>query len=103
MKDLNPVAKYNAPDVKDHIIDVGEGPHSTNGKTTQISDIVINAGGEDKDKPTEANATSLGQLRAKVTTLQDNVNVFLTQRMKQEKNDDIEKRVLDDGVDEDSD
>lgn len=105
--DLTPIAKYTAPDFpNEHEITVGDGPHSTNGKTTQISDIVLKAGGEDRDKPSEANDTPLGNLRAKLTTLQDNINVFLTERMKNEKDSvssekDIERRILDDGVDED--
>ncbi|KAK6202666.1 protein GON7 [Scheffersomyces amazonensis] len=106
---LIPTAEYSAPDLKEtHKFDVGNGDHSTDGQTTQISDIVINAGGEDRDKPSEAKDTPLGHLRAKLTTLQDQVNVFLTERMKQDKSknaqkeeEDIERRILDDGVDED--
>lgn len=105
--DLTPIAKYTAPDLaNEKVITVGDGPHTTNGKTTQISDIVLKAGGEDRDKPSEANDTPLGNLRAKLTSLQDNINIFLTERMKNEKESassekDIERRILDDGVDED--
>lgn len=100
--DLIPEAEYSSPDVK-KTLTPGDGPHSTNGKTTQISEFVTKAGGEDRDKPTEASESGLGQLRARVTSLQDNINVFLTQRMKKVDEGDIERRVLDDGVDEDSD
>lgn len=102
---LLPKAQYTAPD-KTAEITVGEGPHTTNGKTTQISDIVIQSGGEDRDKPTPATDTPLGNLRAALTTLQDNINEFLTERMKQDQNQgkqakgDVERRILDEGVDE---
>ncbi|EGV60893.1 chromatin DNA-binding EKC/KEOPS complex subunit gon7 [Yamadazyma tenuis] len=105
MVDLTPIAKYRAPDfTNEHEIGVGDGPHTTDGKTTQISDVVIKAGGQDRDRPTEASNSSLGQLRAKLTSLQDNINIFLTERMKYAKEQDskdIERRILDDGVDED--
>lgn len=108
MPDLTPVARYSAPDIPEPlVITVGEGPHTTNGKTTQISDIVIKSGGEDRDKPTAANDTTLGNLRAKLTSLQDNINVFLTERMQKAKEEkgsqEVERRILDDGVDEDED
>lgn len=87
--------------------------HSTNGKTTQISDIVIKAGGEDRDKPSDHKDTPLGNLRAELTTLQDHLNIFLTERMKLEKlkngggddnnksnEQDLERRILDEGVEE---
>ncbi|KAK6464782.1 protein GON7 [Scheffersomyces coipomensis] len=109
MSSLIPKATYSAPDLDESkIFTPGDGIHTTDGQTTQISDIVINAGGEDRDKPTEAKDTPLGHLRAELTTLQDQINIFLTERMKQEKNKqseqeeaDIERRILDDGVDED--
>ncbi|ODV77428.1 uncharacterized protein CANTADRAFT_23553 [Suhomyces tanzawaensis NRRL Y-17324] len=99
-----PTATYGAPDVSEPIVfEPGQQIHTTNGRTTQISDIVLKAGGEDRDKPTEAKDTALGQLRAQLTTVQDKVNEFLTERMKKEKEDktDVERRILDDGVDED--
>ncbi|KAI5959561.1 GON7 [Candida pseudojiufengensis] len=102
---LKPTATYKSNDIE-HSFDPGDGPHTTNGKTTQISDIVINAGGEDRDKPSEHNDTPLGNLRAAITTLQDQINEFLTDRMKLEKtnnengDDDIERKVLDEGVEE---
>ncbi|CAK7906215.1 EKC/KEOPS complex subunit Gon7p [[Candida] anglica] len=104
---LDPIAIYSSPSGEKEFTS-GEGPHTTNGKTTQISDIVIQAGGEDRDKPSEAKDTNLGQLRAKLTTVQDQVNQFLTQQMNRVKDakteaDDIERRILDDGIDEDSD
>lgn len=103
---LVPTAIYDAPDISERKeFHPGEGPHTTNGKTTQISDIVIKAGGEDRDKPSDAKDTKLGQLRAKLTTIQDQLNVFLTKRMEHEKSrsqeeKDLERQVLDDGVDD---
>lgn len=106
--DLTPLAIYSSPDDPEPIrIEPGEGPHTTSGKTTQISDVVIRAGGEDRDKPTEAKDTPLGHLRAKLTTLQDKLNIFLTERMKEEKNsaeaEHLERQLLDEGVEESSD
>ncbi|CAI5758951.1 unnamed protein product [Candida verbasci] len=103
---LVPTAEYNAPDIESHKFEPSDGPHTTYGKTTQISDIVIKAGGEDRDKPTDHNDTPLGNLRAELTTLQDQINIFLTDRMNLEKDNknqeaDIERRLLDEGVDED--
>lgn len=95
----SPTAVYVAPDGTQKHFDVGKGPHSTSGTSTKISDVVINAGGEDRDKPSEAKDTPLGQLRAELTTLQDQVNVFLTQRMKGG-DEDMERRVLDGGEEE---
>lgn len=109
MSSSTPTAVYTSPiEAEPVTLTPGEGPHSTDGKTTQISDIVIKAGGQDKDKPTPAKDTPLGQLRAELTTLQDKLNEFLTHKMSnkrklEEENDDIERRILDDGVDEDSD
>lgn len=110
---LVPSATYTSPkEPKKVEITPGNGPHSTDGKTTQISDIVLKAGGEDRDKPSAAKDTPLGNLRAQLTTLQDKLNGFLTQKMlskrKLEDEDedadaDLERRILDDGVDEDSD
>lgn len=104
---LEPNIKYWAPDVEESITP-GAGPHQTDGSTTQISDVVVKAGGEDRDRPSPPNNSQLGDLRAKLTTLQDKLNVFLTDRMKVAKeldtldyNHDIERRILDDGVDED--
>ncbi|KAM9917506.1 hypothetical protein OXX59_009293 [Metschnikowia pulcherrima] len=90
---LVPTATYESPSESQTVNFVpGDGPHSTDGKTTQISDIVIEAGGEDRDKPSEARNTDLGALRAQLTTkLDDDAEA------------DVEKRLLDDGVDEDSD
>lgn len=99
---LIPTARYEGPDGT-KAFHPGDGPHSTNGKTTQISDIVLNAGGEDLDRPSEALDLALGHLRARLTTVQDQVNEFLTARMRGDADDDIERRILDEGVDEDSD
>lgn len=106
MVSLIPTATYSSPSESLKSFHPGEGPHSTDGKTTQISDIVINAGGEDRDKPSAAKDTPLGSLRAQMTTLQDQLNVFLTAKMLNKRkleDDDVERRILDDGVDEDSD
>lgn len=106
---LTPTAVYTAPDFeKPKEFHPGDGPHTTYGQTNQISDIVINAGGEDRDKPSQHNDTVLGNLRAEVTTLQDQINIFLTERMQLENNkaksdkeeQDVERRILDEGVDE---
>lgn len=93
-----PTAEYTSPD-KTQSFTAGAGPHTTNGATTQISDIVLKAGGVDRDRPSEAKDTYLGQLRGQLTTLQDQVNVFLTERMAGKKfDDDIERRILDEGA-----
>ena len=105
---LIPTAEYTAPDISQQLFHPGDGPHTTYGKTTQISDIVIKAGGEDRDKPSKHKDTTLGHLRAQLTTLQDQINVFLTERMQLEKDkikgqqieEDVERRILDEGVDE---
>lgn len=106
---LVPTATYQSPSETDVVkFSPGEGPHSTDGRTTQISEIVTKAGGEDRDRPTEAKDTPLGHLRAQLTTLQDKLNEFLTAKMLNkrkldEQEQDLERRILDDGVDEDSD
>lgn len=104
---LVPSATYISPSEPNEVkLIPGEGPHSTDGRTTQISDIVLKAGGEDRDKPSPAKDTPLGNLRAQLTTLQDKLNEFLTKKMLNKRkldDDDIERRILDDGVDEDSD
>ncbi|RCK55570.1 EKC/KEOPS complex subunit GON7 [Candida viswanathii] len=102
---LTPTAVYTAPDFETpKEFHPGDGPHSTYGLTNQISDIVIKAGGEDRDKPSEHNDTVLGNLRAEVTTLQDQINIFLTERMRLENDKanggDVERRILDEGVEE---
>lgn len=106
----SPSAVYTSPSHPQQFKFVpGEGPHSTQGKTTQISDVVIRAGGQDRDRPTQALDTYLGSLRAQLTTVQDKINEFLTERMAdakaQETNhtDEIERKLLDEGHDEDSD
>lgn len=103
---LTPTAVYEAPDFESaKEFHPGDGPHTTYGQTNQISDIVIKAGGEDRDKPSQHNDTVLGNLRAEVTTLQDQINIFLTERMqvdnsKTKGEEDVERRILDEGVDE---
>lgn len=106
-QELIPTAHYESPsEPKGYEFLPGDGPHSTIGKTTKISDIVINAGGQDRDTPSEAKDTPLGQLRARLTTMQDKINTFLTDKMKEEKASkdfkNLEKKMLDEGVDEGS-
>lgn len=107
MPTLVPSATYLSPsETKPVSFLPGDGPHSTDGKTTRISDIVINAGGEDRDKPSEANNTPLGSLRAQLTSVQDMLNSFLTEKMsnkRKHEDEDVERRILDNGVDEDMD
>lgn len=103
---LVPSATYTSPsDPKEVKLVPGKGPHTTDGRTTQISGVVLQAGGEDRDKPSLAENTPLGNLRAQLTTLQDKLNKYLTQKMlnKRKLDEDLERRILDDGVDEDSD
>lgn len=104
---LIPTATYTSPSEPNTVeLTPGDGPHSTDGRTTQISDVVLKAGGEDRDRPSPAKGTPAGNLRAQLTTLQDQLNDFLTLRMQSSKkveDDDLEKRILDDGVEEDSD
>ncbi|KAG7196026.1 chromatin DNA-binding EKC/KEOPS complex subunit gon7 [Scheffersomyces spartinae] len=103
MIDLVPTAIYKYKEETVELIP-GEGPHSTDGSTQQISEVVTNAGGIDRDKPSEHNDTSLGHLRARLTTLHDEINIFLTSRMKggnSGDSDDVERRVLD-GDDDDN-
>ncbi|OBA20348.1 hypothetical protein METBIDRAFT_43295 [Metschnikowia bicuspidata var. bicuspidata NRRL YB-4993] len=109
MPSLVPSATYESPLELEAVRFVpGEGPHSTDGKTTRISDIVIGAGGTDRDKPSAARDTDLGGLRARLTTVQDQLNEFLTSKMRNKRKlddaeADVERRLLDEGVDEDSD
>ncbi|KAF3990406.1 hypothetical protein FT663_02147 [Candidozyma haemuli var. vulneris] len=107
MPTLVPAATYSAPgESKPAYFLPGDGLHTTDGQTTQISDVVISAGGEDRDKPTPASKTPLGSLRAQLTTIQDQLNVFLTKKMSNKRkleDDDVERRILDEGIDEDSD
>lgn len=100
---LVPIAVYRKKQ-NDEIIEVrltpGDGPHSTNGKTTGPSDYVINAGmKEDQDKSSDPADTNLGAMRAELTSLQDKINIFLTDEMKknngEEEDVDIEKIVAD--------
>lgn len=106
MPTLVPSATYLSPsEAKPVSFLPGDGPHTTDGKTTKISDIVINAGGQDRDKPSAAKNTPLGSLRAQLTSIQDMLNTFLTEKMSNKRkfeDEDVERRVLDNGVDEDS-
>lgn len=107
MPTLVPAATYSGPsEAKPTYFLPGDGIHTTDGNTTRISDVVISAGGEDRDKPTPALKTPLGSLRAQLTTIQDQLNVFLTEKMlnkRKHEDDDVERRILDEGIDEDSD
>ncbi|ONH70096.1 EKC/KEOPS complex subunit GON7 [Cyberlindnera fabianii] len=79
---------------------------TTRGSTTGPSDFVLSKGAVDKDAPSEHKDTYLGVLRAQVTNLQDQINVYLTERMRiqkeEEKESEMEKKLLD-GGDDDSD
>ncbi|KAI0462249.1 hypothetical protein LJB42_004337 [Komagataella kurtzmanii] len=103
---LTPFAKYESPDLKKDFIVDSTVEHTTNGQTTGPSDHVLQAGAVDRDGPSEASKNAMGLLRSQLTTLQDDINVFLTERMKSQSNEaglDVERRLLDEGVDEDSD
>ncbi|KAG7879993.1 hypothetical protein KL905_001486 [Ogataea polymorpha] len=79
--ELLPTAEYAGPVLKRFEVDPSK-PHSTSGRTNGPSDYVLAAGAVDRDAPTEATDTRIGRLRAYLTTLQDEVNEFLTERMK---------------------
>lgn len=96
-----PTAIYTANGVSKTFV-VGSGPHLTAGSTTGPSPAVLAAGGVDRDAPAAASDSAMGTLRAELTTLQDQLNGYLTARM-QGDGGDVERRVLDEGVDEDSD
>lgn len=86
--ELLPSAVYSAPDVtKNFKVDPSK-PHSVNGKTTGPSDYLIQVTDgtyNDKDKPSENKDTRIGRLRTYITDLNDQVNVFLTERLEKEK------------------
>lgn len=107
-----PTATYSSPTISKEFntADHPDSHHTTNGRTTGPSQFVLDAGAVDKDMPTEAKDTYLGRLRAQVTTLQDDLNEFLTERMKAEADDKLARekqeefeKILLDGDDEDSD
>ncbi|KAG7863801.1 hypothetical protein KL919_001116 [Ogataea angusta] len=79
--ELLPTAEYSGLVSRTFEVDPSK-PHSTSGRTNGPSDYVLAAGAVDRDAPTEAPDTRIGRLRAYVTTLQDEVNEFLTERMK---------------------
>lgn len=56
---------------------------STQGKTNGPSDYLVNSSPDwvDRDVPSEPTDTPYGRLRCHLTTLQDEVNGFLTERM----------------------
>ncbi|KAF6014864.1 hypothetical protein HII12_001282 [Brettanomyces bruxellensis] len=86
--ELLPTAKYSSSDIhKEFSVDSTK-PLTTNGTTTGPSDYIINlTQGDytDNNKPTNNKDTKTGRLRAYVTDLQDQVNIFLTERMEIEK------------------
>ncbi|QLL30374.1 hypothetical protein HG536_0A01910 [Torulaspora globosa] len=87
---LLPTAKYcgsDAETVKFEVNPADARYQTTDGRTTGASPYVLNAGQVDRDRPSEprrdANGkiTALGELRTRLTGLQDDINEFLTQRM----------------------
>lgn len=85
-----PSATYSSPDLGSKFFEVDPSElryQTTNGKTTGPSPHVLNAGQVDRDRPSDPRRsqsgeyTSLGQLRAQLTGLQDDINEFLTERM----------------------
>lgn len=87
---LHPTATYSLPDIEPtrFVVNPAEARfQTTDGKTTGASPHVLNAGQVDRDKPSEPRRTAtgemtpLGQLRANLTGLQDDINEFLTHRM----------------------
>lgn len=88
-----PFAEYCAPDAKKSFSVDPANPRyqTTDGSTTGPSPHVLNAGQIDRDKPAPPKTTSdgqftaLGNLRAQLTGLQDDINHFLTDRMEQAK------------------
>ncbi|GMM37231.1 chromatin DNA-binding EKC/KEOPS complex subunit [Saccharomycopsis crataegensis] len=80
---LIPSAVYHSNTSQTTIkLEPGPGPHSTIGKTSGPSDYVMNAGMVDKDVPSAPSSTNLGALRSQLTSLQDVINLYLTDRMK---------------------
>lgn len=87
---LLPTATYCVPDTEPVKFEVNPAAgryKTTDGKTTGASPYVLNAGQVDRDRPSEPRRdasgafTPLGQLRAALTGLQDDVNEFLTEKM----------------------
>ncbi|ODV63017.1 chromatin DNA-binding EKC/KEOPS complex subunit GON7 [Ascoidea rubescens DSM 1968] len=100
---------YNIGEAIEKRIEVGDGPHFTKGKTSGPSDFVLKAGIKDKDKPSEAKDSCLGKLRSELTTLQDKINVYLTERMASNSSGNnneeakFEKEILDGTAEDDED
>lgn len=109
--ELLPTASYHAYGIDKQFTVSPDAPHTTNGSTTGPSEYLISVTeGEfvDRDKPSESKDTRIGRLRAYVTTLQDDVNRYLTERMKQASTvdvneEDLERRVLDEGGEDNED
>ncbi|VEU21371.1 DEKNAAC102734 [Brettanomyces naardenensis] len=112
--ELVPSACYTAPDLEKEFMVSTSAERTTNGSTTGPSDYLLRVTeGDyvDKDRSREGKDTRIGRLRGYVTSLQDQVNVFLTTRMNESKQaanekaeeESIERRVLDEGADTDDD
>lgn len=87
---LLPIATYCGPDTETVKFEVNPADNryqTTDGRTTGASPYVLNAGQVDRDRPSEprrdadGKLTPLGELRTRLTGLQDDINEFLTQRM----------------------
>lgn len=101
---MPPSAVYKSSITKAFTIDTSA-PLTTNGKTTGPSEFVLSRGAVDRDRPSDAKDTELGLLRCHLTSLQDDINEFLTQRMKEHGDageKEFEKKLLD-GDDDDDD
>jgi protein GON7 len=104
-----PSASYHAPTAsRQFITDIPVGELTTDGKTTGPSEFVLSKGAVDKDKPSEHKGTPMGLLRCRITHLQDDINEYLTKRMKEQEGNkeeqEFEKKLLDGGdSDEDGD
>ena len=100
-----PTALYtntnNETETKEFTVSKDVSNLSSDGTTTGPSPYLLEStNGEyiDKDKPAPLNlGNPMGVLRGQVTDLQDQINVFLTERIQQSKNGDVEE------IDEDED
>lgn len=109
-----PSAQYSAPDISKSFLveNVTREFLTADGVTTGPSPYLIettNGTYVDKDKPAVLNLnSSMGVLRGYVTTLQDNINIYLTERIQESGKDAIdpeellgEEENVDDGEKED--
>lgn len=104
-----PSAQYTAPGVNKSFTTNGVPLDSltSNGSTSGPSPYLLqstNGTYVDKDKPSDLNLdSSMGRLRGYVTKLQDDINVYLTERIKETGNDALDQEsVLEQDVEEDS-